>query len=212
MTRIVIADDDPLIRDSLAILLEVAGFEVRARCASGDEAIEAIRRERPDLAIVDIAMPGMQGVDVLATARSETLPTRIVLLTGIYDPVLLWRAYLLKVDGLVMKDAGASTIRLCIDRVLAGEQWIDRNAMQVIMANMASQTEPMPILTPREAEVVAMIGHGRRNKEIAFALGISEGTVKMYLHNLYRKLEVSSRTELALLARRHGLERDPAAG
>ena len=209
MTSIVIADDHPLIVDGLAILLEVAGFEVRARCSTGDEALAAIREIKPDLAVLDMNMPGMPGVDVLAQVRSDKLPTRIVLLTALYDPSQLWRAYLLKVDGLVMKDAGASTIRLCVDRVLAGEQWIDRNAMQLIIENMASRTEALPTLTPREADVVAMVGYGRRNKEIAFALGISEGTVKMYLHNLYRKLEVSSRTELALLARRHGMEGDP---
>lgn len=211
MTSIVIADDHPLIVESLAVLLEASGYEVLARCLAGDVALETIRRENPDLAIVDFDMPGMHGLDVLAQVRTEELPTRMVLLTASYDPAQLWRAYNLKVDGLVMKDAGASTIRLCVERVLAGEQWLDRNAMKEIMAYMATRGEALPELTPREADVVAMVGIGRRNKEIAYALGISEGTVKMYLHNLYRKLDVSSRTELALLAREHGMERDRAA-
>lgn len=206
MTTVVIADDHPLILDGLAGLLEADGFDIRARCANGDDALTAIRSHRPDLAMIDIGMPGQLGLDILARVRTEQIGTRMILLTATFDPDQLMRAVELQVDGLIMKDSGTEAIRLCVGRVLAGEQWLDRTAMRQVIGHVAVRADPLPALTPRETDVAAMVGRGARNKEIAFALGISEGTVKMYLHNLFRKLDIGSRTELALLARERGLE------
>jgi two-component system, NarL family, nitrate/nitrite response regulator NarL len=107
----------------------------------------------------------------------------------------------------VLKDAGGDMLLRCVQAVLAGEQWIDREAMKQVMSALANPPADAHLaeLTPRERDVVSAVAQGKRNKEIARDLGISEGTVKMHLHNLYEKLSVTSRTELAILARDRAL-------
>jgi two-component system nitrate/nitrite response regulator NarP len=137
-------------------------------------------------------------------ARQERWRTRIVLLTAGLDSDTLVEAVKLGVDGLVLKDAGGELLLKCFERVAAGEQWIDREAMKQVMAAM-NRPEPAAAdaaeVTAREKQVTQLVGRGLRNKEIARELGITEGTVKMHLHNLYEKLGISSRTELALRAK-----------
>ena len=127
---------------------------------------------------------------------------KIMLLTAGLEPEPLVEALQLKVDGLVLKGAAGDILLRAAEAVVTGGQWIDREAMEQALSLLTEPAKAEPIaLTPRETDVVRQVVQGRRNKEIARDLGISEGTVKMHLHNLYEKLSVSSRTELAILGR-----------
>jgi two-component system, NarL family, nitrate/nitrite response regulator NarL len=205
MTTLLIADDHPLMRDAVASLFGPP-YKVLERCSDGLQAQAAIIAQRPDIAILDVQMPALTGLDLLRQARAEAWSTRIVLLTAGLEPKPLVEAVKLKVDGLVLKDAGGELLLRCVEAVLAGEQWIDKEAMKQVMAMLAHAPPSSAELTPREGDVVRQVAQGQRNKEIARSLGITEGTVKMHLHNLYEKLGVSSRTELALLAKEQGLD------
>lgn len=207
MISVLVADDHPLMRDAVAALFGQEPYNLIARCLDGAQARAAILEHRPDVAILDVNMPRLSGLDLLREARAQNWSTRIVLLTAGLEPGPLVEAVKLKVDGLVLKDAGGDMLLRCVDAVLAGEQWVDNEAMKQVMSALAETVTPGKIveLTPRETDVVRHVAQGRRNKEIARALGISEGTVKMHLHNLYEKFSVSSRTELAILARERSL-------
>lgn len=206
MPKVIIADDHPLMLKGVAGLFEDSAYEVAALCGDGMLAQVAIAEHQPDVAILDVNMPKLSGLDLLRQARAEGWPTRIILLTAGLDQGPLVEAVTLRVDGLVLKDAGGELLLRCVESVLAGEQWIDREAMKQVMSAMAAPAAaPTAELTPRESDVARLVAQSRRNKEIARDLGISEGTVKMHLHNLYEKLGVSSRTELALLVRERQL-------
>lgn len=204
MTTLLIADDHPLMRDAVASLFGPP-YKVLERCSDGLQARAAIAAHQPDIAILDVQMPSLTGLDLLREARTEGWRTRIILLTAGLEPKPLVEAVKLKVDGLVLKDAGGELLLRCVEAVLAGEQWIDKEAMKQVMTMLAQAPASTDDLTPRERDVVRQVAQGQRNKEIARSLGITEGTVKMHLHNLYEKLNVSSRTELALLAKEQGL-------
>ncbi len=200
MPSLIIADDHPLMLKGVVALFADTQFEIVASCLDGQQARAAIAEHAPDLAILDVNMPRVSGLELLRQARAEQWRTRIVLLTAGLDPEPLVEAFKLQVDGLILKDAGGDMLLRCAETVMGGEQWFDKEAMKQVIAVVAAPAAPRAELTPREAEVVRLVAVGRRNKEIARLLNISEGTVKMHLHNLYEKLEVSSRTELAILA------------
>lgn len=204
MTTLIVADDHPLMRDAVAGLFGPP-YTVLERCADGQAARAAILAHQPDVAVLDVQMPSLSGLDLLREARSAGWRTKIVLLTAGIDPPPLVEAVRLQVDGLVLKDAGGDLLLRCVAAVLAGEQWVDKEAMKQVMSVLAQPAPVIADLTPRESDVVRQVVQGQRNKEIARSLGITEGTVKMHLHNLYEKLGVASRTELALLAKARGL-------
>jgi DNA-binding NarL/FixJ family response regulator len=202
MPTLLVADDHPLMREAVAGLFDKTEFAVVARCADGAQALTAIREHWPDVAILDVQMPHVTGLELLKAARRDAWPTRIILLTAGIDPAPILEAIRLKVDGLVLKGAAGDLLVRAAEIVAGGGQWIDKEAMEQVIGLLAEPGKADAIaLTPRETDVVRLVAQGRRNKEIARDLGISEGTVKMHLHNLYEKLSVSSRTELAILAR-----------
>ena len=206
MATVVIADDHPLMLDAVCRLFTGERFTVTARGQDGLQARAAILEHQPDLAILDVQMPYLTGLEILAEARAQAWTTKIILLTAGMEPEPIVEAIRLKVDGLILKGAAADTLVLAAETVLAGKRWIDKDAMQQALGLLTEPARPPPVpLTPREIDVVRQVAQGRRNKEIARDLGISEGTVKMHLHNLYEKLSVNSRTELALLDREQKL-------
>jgi len=202
---IVVADDHPMLLDGIGGLLSGAGYDVKARCLDGQQALDAIKTGEPDLALLDVHMPHLSGLDLLRQARRDKWDTRIVILTASLDPQPIMEALHLRVDGLLLKGAGGDTLLKCLERVMDGEQWLDRDAMHQIVDQLGKPVQRPLELTRRETEVARLVSFGSRNKEIARELDISEGTVKMHLHNLYEKLKVSSRTELAILVRDKGL-------
>jgi DNA-binding NarL/FixJ family response regulator len=208
MVTLIVADDHPLVRDALANLFEAEGFRVVARVENGEQALEAITSLVPDLAVIDVNMPVLDGLEVLRRVRAGAARTRLVLLTGSIETRQLEEALRLRVDGLVFKDAPVDMLLRCAQGALDGQPWIDRAAMEQLLQRDESAPGEMPRLTERETAIARHVAEGLRNKEIARRLGIEEGTVKMHVHNLFRKLGVSSRTELALVARRGGLMPD----
>ena len=202
---IVVADDHPMLLDGIVGLLVAAGHDVKARCLDGQQALDAIKLHEPDIAILDVHMPNLSGLDLLRDARRDKWKTRVVILTASLDPQPIIEAVHLRVDGLILKGAGGDVLLKCLERVMEGEQWLDRDAMHQILDQIGKPVDRPLALTPRETEVARLVSMGSRNKEIARELDISEGTVKMHLHNLYEKLNVTSRTELAILVRDKGL-------
>ena len=202
--RVIVADDHPLILDGVAAIFDGTDLSVIGRFADGASAREGILAHRPEGAVLDINMPGLSGLDLLREARRDDWPTKIVLLTASLDPAPLVEAVNLNVDGLVLKHAAGEVLLLCLRSALAGTPWIDKEAMKLVMDAMSRARQAGPELTPRERQVAELVTLGLRNKEIANELRITEGTVKMYLHTLYDKLGIGSRTELAMLVRDRG--------
>jgi DNA-binding NarL/FixJ family response regulator len=207
--RIVLADDHPLILDALAHLFPAPDFEVLARCKDGKTALEKVRETAPDIVILDIRMPGIDGIEVARTLKEENIPTRVVLLTAELDDDQLLNALRAGVQGIVLKEMAPQMLVQCVLKVHGGGRWVERvstnRAMEKILQREAGVQETARVLTPREIELVRMLAQGFSNKGIAEKLFISEGTVKVHLHNIYDKLNISSRLELLRFAMQKGL-------
>ena len=207
---LVLADDHPIILDGLEMLFRAEqDFQVLARCVNGEETIQAVRQHRPDILILDIRMPGKDGLAVLREVKKDSLPTRAVLLTVGLDEDDLLEAIRLGVRGVVLKEMAPQMLVQCVRKVHAGEQWLEKRsvgrALEKMLLREAGERQVAGVLTPRELEIVRMVAAGLRNKEIADSLSISEGTVKIHLHHIYEKLHLASRLELALYAQERGL-------
>lgn len=211
--RIVLADDHALFRDGVSSLLQAWGHQVVGHAADGREAIALVIRLEPDLVLMDVRMPVMSGVEAtraIAMARPET---PIVMLTVSEDEEDLFDAIRAGARGYLLKDLQAAQLRTMIDAVARGEAAITpATAARIIRhlstlnAEAAEAADPVADrLTAREVEVLRLVTMGRRNKEIAAALGITENTVKYHLRNILEKLHAESRTEVATRAVREGL-------
>lgn len=207
---LVLADDHPIVLDGLERLFALEpDVRVLARCTTGEETLQAARKHRPDVLILDIRMPGMDGLEVLRQMKRAKLPTRVVLLTAALDENEVMEAITLGVNGVVLKEMAPQLLVQCVRKVHAGEQWLEKRsvgrALEKLLRREAGARQLAAILTPREIEIVRMVARGLRNKEIAGKLSISEGTVKIHLHHIYEKLRVDSRVALTLLAQQKGL-------
>ena len=208
--RVVIADDHPIVVDGLEGLLRAAGgFQVVARCQDGSEALEALEEHRPDILVLDLRMPGLGGLDVLREMRARGLETRVAVLTAAVDEDEVLEAIRLGVKGVVLKEMAPNLLVQCLRKIHTGGQWIEkeslRKAVDKLLRREAAAREVASALTPKEIEVVRMAARGQRNKEIADRLFISEGTVKVHLHNIYEKLGIDGRMALSLWARERGI-------
>ena len=207
---LVIADDHPLILDALENLFRLEkDLKVVARCLDGDEALKAVRRHKPDILVLDIQMPAKDGLVVLREMRKEKLPTRVVILTATLGEEGLAEAVRLGVRGFVLKELAAKLLVQCIRKVHAGELWLEKrsvtSALEQLLRRETGKNGTAQALTPREIEIIKQVAAGLRNIEIGKKLFISEGTVKIHLHNIYRKLGVDSRIKLARYAQEKGL-------
>jgi len=203
MIRLIVADDHPLVLRGIEGLFDSGEFQIVAQCVNGAAAMEQIEQAACDVAVLDINMPGMSGIEILKRVRAQGLPVKIVLLTSNIDDDSLVDVVREGVNGLVLKEAASDVLVTCVQAVCRGETWIDREAMGRALRKLSA---PRPAkLTGREVEVAKFVAQGLRNKEIAYKANISEGTVKMHLHNIYEKLGVNSRTELVLYVRDKGL-------
>lgn len=208
--RIVLADDHPIVLGGLASLLSLhQDLEVVAQCTNAADVLPAVRRERADLLIADLVMPGRGGLELARDLREAELPVRMILLTARIDADQVVEALRLGVAGIILKQTAPTQILDCIRRVAAGEQWMDpivgRQTLDGMLRRQAANERATALLTPRELEVVKMVASGQRNREIADALGISEGTVKAHLRTIFDKLGIESRMKLSVYAREHSL-------
>ena len=201
MKRVLLADDHPMIRTALEALLSGTGLEIVGMAGSVDSALAELERLEPDLLLLDLQMPGGSGMDVLRNVRASRSPVRVVLLTAGIDDSALLEARALKVDGIVLKNSDPAYLIDCLDRVRAGRSWIDPELADRAR-HLAGGSAPgeRAGLAPRELQVIGLVRRGLRNREIASQLGVTEGTVKAYLHAIFEKLGVASRTELATRA------------
>jgi DNA-binding NarL/FixJ family response regulator len=208
--RILLADDHPIVLDGLEALFRLEpDIEVVGRCLNGEEVLAEVRRLKPDLLLLDIRMPRLDGMEVLRTLRQERNATRVVLLAAVFEDDQVVEALRLGVRGMVLKELAPPLLIECVRRVHAGGQWIEQQAsgraLETLVRRDTAEKEMARELTPREIELVRLAASGLRNREMSRRLEISEGTVKMHLHNVYRKLKLENRVALANYARRKGL-------
>lgn len=208
MARILIAEDDPLTLEGIKLLLSVSLHQVVGTVDNGSALLEQIPTLRPDLLLLDFDMPERTGLHVLRTLRERGDMRPTILLTGSMSDKRVYEALQLGLNGLVIKARAPRDLMTCLDGVLAGRRWIDHEVLQRVMElsldPQAGKADPLTNLSKRERAIVGLLLQGLRNKEIADELGIGEGTVKVHLHNVFEKLGVGSRMELALLASRSG--------
>ena len=202
MTAVLVADDHGFIRAGVEAVLRGSRFQIVAGAASGEETLAAIATHDPAIVLLDINMPGMNGVQTLETLRSKGDRRSVVLLTaGINDHQLLavMRA---GVEGIVYKDGAEGGLIDVLEKVDAGGKAIDPDLLQRAL-DLSLSTDnggPLERLNQRERRIARLVARGMRNRDIGLELGIGEGTVKVYLHAMYQKLNIDNRTELALLA------------
>ncbi|HEX6096264.1 MAG TPA: response regulator transcription factor [Thermoanaerobaculia bacterium] len=208
--RIVVADDHPFILDGLDQLFRAEGdCEIVARSTDGEEALRAIQTFRPDVLVLDVRMPRVDGIELLRRMHALQLPTKVVLLTASLDDGRLLEAFRLGASGLVLKESAPRLLVQSVRQVASGEQsWNGKaiaGALRLVLQREQAVAAASSVLTARELEVTRMVASGLRNKEIAARLNITEGTVKFHLHGIYEKLQIDGRYALMSYARDHGL-------
>ena len=208
--QIVICDDHPIVLAGLESLFRLEpDFQVVARCVNGEEALAAVRQHNPDIIVLDLHIPRGDGLEIMRVLRREKLPTKVVMLTAELEEDEIVEALRLGVRGVVLKELAPQLLVECIRKVQAGEQWLDKQlsnwALEALLRRESAGRAGSGNLSPREIEIVRMVVGGLRNRELAERLGVSEGTIKIHLHNIYKKLKVHSRLELVLHAQANKL-------
>ena len=204
IVRIIIADDHSMIREGLKQLLELDGdIQVVGEAGNGEECLELINEEKPDVVLLDINMPVMNGLKMLEALRSSKNRNQKVLILTIHNEVeYLLKAVDIGVEGYVLKDADSFVLKKAIFKVHTGEHYIDSSMVPLMNERIAqerSKTEEEK-LTRREIEVLKLLAEGLFNKEIAYKLSISEKTVKNHVSNIFKKIGVFDRTQAAVYA------------
>lgn len=207
--RILIADDHPIFRDGLKRLLESEGeFNVIGEACDGVEAVTMARQLIPEVMLLDLAMPRRQGLDTLRELAADPKSVRVILLTAAAEKEQIVEALQLGARGVVLKDSATQILLKSIRAVMNGEYWVGRESVSNLVQYLRTLVTPASAfpqrnkyrLTPRELEIIAAVVAGFANKEIAQYFKISEDTVKHHLSNIFDKVGVSSRLELALFA------------
>lgn len=208
--RVALADDHPIVLDGLEQLFRLEpDIAVVARCRNADEALRAVRTENPDVLVLDLLMPGGGGLDLLRAMGDKDRRTRIILLTAVIDDDQLLEAIRLGAQGVVLKDMAPQLLIEAVREVHAGGQWLEQGlggrALRRLLSREKRASEAAGLLSSREREIVRLVAVGLRNRAIADRLSISEGTVKVHMHNIYEKLDLNGRVELTNYARENGL-------
>jgi DNA-binding NarL/FixJ family response regulator len=214
--RLLIADDHPIVRDGLKKLLQLEDdFEIVGEASDGREVLDRVQELDPDVLLLDLRMPNLDGLSALQALQQINKRTRVIVLTASEDKNEFVQAMKLGCSGIVLKQTAPDLIVKSIRKVHAGEIWLDSHTTAAVMrqfstgqetggAQGAKGRERSPLST-REREIVALVAQGYKNKEMAEKMFISEQTVKNHLHNIFDKLGVSDRLELALYAIHKGL-------
>ena len=211
MTRVLVVDDQDLVRQGLRLILELAGIEVVAEAHDGAEAVAAVEEHAPDVVLMDLRMPGMDGIE--ATRRiTGAHPARVLALTTFDVDEHVVDALRAGAVGFLLKDVTAESLVEAVRRAAAGEPVVAPAVLSRMMANFASRPPVAAALPPgyddlseREREVLAMIGAGRSNAEIAADLFISMATVKTHVRHIFAKLDLRDRAQAVVVARDAGL-------
>jgi two-component system nitrate/nitrite response regulator NarL len=209
LVRVAIVDDHPIVLDGLEYLFrKESGFEVVARCETAEEAVTAVLLRAPDILLLDVHMPGKNGIWVLEQIAGQS-NTQVILLTAGVEERQIANALKLGARGILLKQRTKEDLITCIRDVRAGKRWIDEDVLQKVVRTITT-TAGMPgidvPLTKREFEVIQLVARGLRNKAIAEKLSVSDGTIKTHLRTIFRKLALNNRTELAIWARQNGFD------
>jgi two-component system, NarL family, nitrate/nitrite response regulator NarL len=215
--RVVIADDHPIVRDGLKKLLALEDdVDVVGEAGDGREVLERVQELEPDVLLLDLRMPNLDGLSALQALQQSNRSTKVIVLTASEDKNEFVQAMKLGCSGIVLKQTAPDLIVKSIRKVHAGEIWLDSHTTAAVMRQFSSpgdlasgggqnKTRERSPLSQREREIVALVAQGYKNKEMAEKMFISEQTVKNHLHNIFDKLGVSDRLELALYAIHKGL-------
>jgi two-component system nitrate/nitrite response regulator NarL len=199
VTRVLLVDDHPMIGAALEMLLRESNYEMLGRARTAAEATKLISKLKPDLLLLDVHLPDESGIEVLRRLSRARARPSVILLTAGMDESQLLAAADLKPEGMVLKTSDPGLLTDCMDAVVAGKHWIDPEISQ--RTRLAQErAASAPPLTRRERELIELVRQGLRNRDIAAELGVTEGTVKVYLHAIFDKFHVENRTELALRA------------
>ena len=199
MTKVLLVDDHPMIGAALEMLLRGTPYEVLGRVCSVAEATSSLARQKPDLLLLDVNLPDGSGLDVLRRLSRSRARPKVILLTAGMDESQLLAAAELDPEGMVLKTSDPGLFLESMEAVVAGKRWIDPEIVERTR-QAQERAASAPLLTRRERELVELVRQGLRNRDIAAELGVTEGTVKVYLHAIFDKFRVENRTELALRA------------
>ena len=200
---LIVADDHEVIRQGLARLLEGTGIEIIAEAVTGREAIAKTKKHKPDVVVLDVRMPDIDGLDALEKIRQAVPKTKALVLTGHDNPTYLARAAAFGAEAFLMKDVPGKELVATIKRIAQGEATTGETPVGTMKAELGKRLDPdddeVP-LTRREYQVLRLLAFGLSNREIAKSLGIGIETVKEHMQNLIRRLKVADRTEAAVWA------------
>jgi DNA-binding NarL/FixJ family response regulator len=206
MTRLVLADDHPIVLDGLEQVFRLeTDMQVVGRATSALASLTAVERHRPDVLVLDLSFPDHDATWVLERLPGLRSQTRVVILTAFADEGRLEAVMRLGARGVVLKEMASRVLVECVRAVHAGGTWGPRVSATPLAPPARDEAQPLQGLTTREVEVAGLVALGLRNRDIAERLAISEGTVKIHLHNIYEKLGIEGRSQLVRLASRHGL-------
>ena len=218
--RILIVDDHVIVRAGLRMLIENhEGLTVVGEAGTGTDALAITAREQPDIILLDLDIGGESGLDFLRDLLAAAPEARVLVLTGVRDPESHRRAVHLGAMGLVFKDKAAEVLIKAVEKVHAGEVWLDRSLTASVLSEMSQvektreadpEADKIRSLTSREREIVGLVCEGLKNKQIGERLFISEATVRNHLTSILSKLELSDRFELALYSYRQHLAKPPS--
>lgn len=209
MINVMLADDHVLIREGIKQLLEFDGsMKVIAEASDGIECLEKLKNVKPDILLLDINMPNMNGIDVLKELKEKNDPLKVLILTVHSEVVYLVKAVDIGANGYILKDSGSAELKQAINAVIDEGSYIQPNLIPALnsrLINRDMDKEKLVSLTKREVEILTQVACGMFNKEIAVNLNISERTVKNHISNIFKKIDASDRTQAAVFAIRNNI-------
>lgn len=207
--KVMLADDHILMREGIRQLLEFDGsIEVIEEASDGNECIEKLKKSHPDVLLLDINMPKKNGIEVLKEIKDSGIEVKVLILTVHNETEYLLKAVDIGVDGYILKDSESSELKKAISTVISGESYIQPSLIPSLNSRLVIRDidkDKIDSLTKRELEVLIQVANGMFNKEIAILLSISERTVKNHISNIFKKIDVSDRTQAAVFAIKNNL-------
>lgn len=208
-TKVMLVDDHALIREGIKQLLEFDGsIDVIEQASDGAECLEKLQHVQPDILLLDINMPNVNGIEVLEEIKKKNIPVKVLMLTVHSEAEYLVQAVDIGANGYILKDSGSEELKKAIQSVMDGDSYIQPSLIPSLNSRLVNRDidkEKIAALTKREMEILTQIAGGMFNKEIAMNLNISERTVKNHISNIFKKIDVSDRTQAAVFVIRNNI-------